>query len=248
MELIIPAFIAGLLTFLAPCTLPILPAYLGFIGGASATELQNPVLAGSAKRRIFLNGLVFIVGFSSVFIIFGTLAGFLGQALVPYRVWLTRIGGIIVILFGLSLLGLFRLPFFNIAERLNFSSQNSGRPATSFLLGVSFAFGWTPCVGPILGSILLLASSAATALKGAFLLLVFSSGLAIPFLIVAAGIGAASRAISRISKYLRVVEFIGGLFLILLGYLLFTDNFVVLITYGYRLFKFINYGGLIDYL
>jgi len=115
-------------------------------------------------------------------------------------------------------------------------------------LGSSFAFGWTPCVGPILGSILLLASTSTTAFQGGFLLFVFSMGLAVPFLIIAAGFGTLSTKIPKIAKYLRWVEVIGGIFLIALGYLLITNNFILLISYGFEYFKFINYEALLDYL
>lgn len=110
-SLIIPAFIAGILTFLAPCTLPLVPAYLGFISGVSAQDLQDPLKAKSAKRKIFLNGLLFILGFSAVFIILGTVAGLFGQIFFGYRVWLSRIGGIFVILFGLFMLNVLKIPF-----------------------------------------------------------------------------------------------------------------------------------------
>ena len=251
--LIIPAFIAGVLTFLAPCTLPLVPAYLGFISGTSAAELKDPAKSGAARRRIFVNGLFFIVGITVVFVVFGTLAGFLGQALAPWRIWLTRVGGAFVILFGLYMAGVLRIAPLNAllgAERkikLPFQAER-GSLMSSALLGASFAFGWTPCVGPILGSILLLTSAASTALQGGFLLFVFSMGLAVPFLIIAAGFGALSSKISKIAKYLRWVEIIGGVFLILLGYLLITNNFGLLISYGYRLFDFINYEVLLNYL
>lgn len=249
-SLIIPSFIAGLLTFLAPCTLPLVPGYLGFISGASLEDLKDPQKSSSAQRKIFLNGLFFIIGFSAVFIIMGTLIGFVGASLLaPYRLWLSRIGGIFVILFGLFMLNVVKIPFlrqeFQIKAPVVFSR---GRPVNSFFLGSAFAFGWTPCVGPILGSILLLASTSATALQGGLLLSVFSLGLAIPFLVIAASIGSASRHIQDISRWLNAVSIIGGLFLIFLGILLLTGNIGLLISYGYRLFQFINYDRLLDYL
>jgi len=185
---IISAFVAGLLTFLAPCTLPLVPAYLGFISGVSTKDLEDPAKAKIARRKIIQNGLFFVVGFSLVFILFGTLAGLIGQGLVPYRIWLTRIGGIFVILFGLFMLGAFKIPFLQSDKRIRIPSfLKVGKPTSSLVIGSAFAFGWTPCVGPILGSILLLASTSANALDGAFLLTVFSIGLAIPFLLVAIG-------------------------------------------------------------
>lgn len=248
-SLIVPAFIAGLLTFLAPCTLPLVPAYLGFISGVSPEELANPATAQRARRKIFLNGVAFIVGFTLVFIVFGTLAGLVGQALVPYRIWLARVGGVLIILFGLFMLGVLNLPYLSGDKRLPiFSWLNLGAPSSSLFIGGTFALGWTPCVGPILGSILLLAGTSGTAFQGAFLLSVFSLGLAIPFLTIALAFSRASRFIDASSKYLKSVSIIGGLFLIALGLLLITDNFGLTIQYGYRLLEFINYDKLLEFL
>ena len=247
--LVISAFIAGLLMFLAPCTLPLLPAYLGFISGASLEDLKDEEKAKQVKRKIFLNGVFFILGFSIVFIFFGTLAGFLGSAFAEFRTLFARIGGALVILFGLFMLGVFKLPILQVDKRMKLPSfLKVGRPSSSLVIGSAFAFGWTPCVGPILASILLLASTSSTALQGAFLLAVFSLGLAIPFLIVAALISSATDWIQKYSKYLQVVSIIGGLFLIGLGFLLITDNFGLTIQYGYQWFDFLHYDALLDYL
>lgn len=249
-SLIIPAFIAGILTFLAPCTLPLVPGYLGFISGASLEDIKDPAKAKGARWKIFLNGLFFMLGFSSVFIIMGTLVGFIGATfLAPYRLWLGRIGGVFVIIFGLFMLNVLKIPFLTQERQLKAPAIfKQGKPTNSFILGSAFAFGWTPCVGPILGSILLLASTSTSALQGALMLAIFSAGLAVPFLLIAIGIGSASRHIQNISKYLNVISIIGGVFLIGLGLLLVTGNVGLLISYGYRLFEFINYDRLLDYL
>lgn len=250
LSLIIPAFIAGILTFLAPCTLPLVPGYLGFISGASLEDLKDPEKAKGARWKIFWNGFFFMLGFSVVFIVMGTLVGFVAASfLVPYRLWLSRIGGIFVIIFGLFMLNVLKIPFLTQEKQLKAPVLfERGKPINSFILGLSFAFGWTPCVGPILGSILLLASTTTTALQGALLLTVFSAGLAIPFLLIAIGIGSASRYVQNISKYLNAVSVIGGVFLIFLGILLVTGNIGLLISYGYKIFQFINYDRLLDYL
>lgn len=249
-SLVIPALIAGILTFLAPCTLPLVPGYLGFISGASLEDLKDPVRSRQARWKIFLNGLFFMMGFGAVFITLGTLIGFVGASLLaPYRIWLGRVGGIFVIIFGLFMLNILKLPF--LTREFQFKTPalfERGRTLNSFILGAAFAFGWTPCVGPILGSILLLASTSQTALQGALMLAIFSAGLAIPFLAIAAGIGSASRYIQNISRYLNVVSIIGGLLLIFLGLLLITGNMTLLISWGYRLFRFIEYDRLLDYL
>jgi len=245
----ISAFIAGLLMFLAPCTLPLVPAYLGFISGVSAEDLKNKATAGGARRRIFLNGLMFIVGFSLVFILFGTLAGFLGQSLVIYRTWLARIGGGLVVIFGLFLMGVLDLSFLQSEKRIKIPKfLHIGRPSSSMVMGGAFAFGWTPCVGPILGSILLLASISSTAIEGAVLLAVFSLGLALPFLLIAALFSRATVYIEKISKYLNIISKVGGIFLVILGILLITNNFGILIEYGYKFFDFLNYDKILDYL
>lgn len=250
LPLFISAFLAGILTFLAPCTLPLVPGYLGFISGVSLDDLKDPAKNRQAGRKIFLNGLFFTAGFAAVFILLGTLIGFIGASiLAPYRIWLGRIGGIFVIIFGLFMLNVLKLPF--LAREAKFKTPalfERGRPVNSFILGSAFAFGWTPCVGPILGSVLLLASTSSTALQGAVLLSVFSAGLAVPFLLLAAGIGSAAKFIGKISGFLNAVSVIGGIFLIFLGVLLLTGNMAFLISWGYRLFQFINYDRLLDYL
>lgn len=249
-SLIIPAFIAGVLTFIAPCTLPLVPGYLGFISGASLEDLEDPEKAKKARWKIFLNGLFFMIGFSAIFIIMGTLVGFIGATfLSPYRLWLGRIGGIFVIIFGLFMLNVLKIPFLMREKQFKAPAIfKQGKSTNSFILGSAFAFGWTPCVGPILGSILLLASTSTSALQGALMLTIFSAGLAIPFLLIAIGIGSASRHVKNISKYLNIVSIIGGVFLIFLGILLVSGNIGLLISYGYGIFQFINYDRLLDYL
>ncbi|MDP3947375.1 MAG: cytochrome c biogenesis protein CcdA [bacterium] len=243
------AFIAGMLSILAPCTLPLIPAYLGSISGVSLDDLKDPAKAGAVRRKVFINGLAFIVGFSAVFVALGTLVGLTGALLVAYRLWLTRIGGIFVIVFGLFMLNVLKIPF--LERDIKFRPPTlfkRGRPSNSFILGTAFAFGWTPCVGPVLGSILFLAGSAATALYGALLLAVFSAGLAVPFLAIALGIGSVSRHLARLSASLDVISVVGGIFLIVLGILLVTDNMTLLISYGFQLFQFINYDRILNYL
>ena len=246
---IISAFVAGLIMFLAPCTLPMLPAYLGFISGVSVEDLKDPEKAKSVRRKIIMNGIFFILGFSVIFILFGTLAGFLGQGLAPFRIWMGRIGGVMVILFGLFMLGVFKLPALQSTKRIKIPKfLTIGKPSSSFIIGSSFAVGWTPCVGPILASILLLASSTSTAFQGAILLGIFSLGLAVPFILTAILFSQATTYIERATKYLNWVSIIGGLFLIALGLLLLTDNFGLTIQYGYQLFDFLHYDRLLDFL
>ena len=245
----ISAFIAGVLTFLAPCTLPMVPGYLGFISGVSLEDLKNPAKEKNTRIKIFLNGLFFIAGFSAMFIIFGTLAGFFGGALAQYRLWLARIGGAFIIIFGFFMLNVIKIPFLQAERQIRVPPIfKRGNPLNSFILGSAFGVGWTPCVGPILGSVLLLASVSATAFQGAVLLTIFSMGLAVPFLLIATGIGSASNYLFRYSRYLNATSVIGGIFLISLGVLVIMNRTGLLLAYGYQLFKFINYDRLLDYL
>ena len=246
---VVSAFVAGIITFLAPCTLPLVPAYLGFISGVDKEALEDPTRKKEVRRRIVINGIFFILGFTIIFVTFGALAGLLGQGLASYRVGLTRVGGVFVILFGLLMLGVFKLPFLQTEHKIKFPSWIAvGKPSSSSLIGAVFALGWTPCVGPILGSILLLASSSATVFSGALLLLVFSMGLAVPFIATAFGFAHASTYINKAQKWLKWISFVGGLFLIALGILLLTNNFTLLISWGFQLFGFLDYEGLLNLL
>lgn len=249
LSLIIPAFFAGVITFLAPCTLPLVPGYLGFISGVSSTDLDDPQKAKKAKGKIFLNGIFYVIGFSAVFILLGSLLGLGGQALGQYRIWLSRIGGVFVIIFGLYMLGVLRLSFLSTDKTFNASKiVRPGNPLSSLVFGAAFAFGWTPCVGPVLGTILTLVASSVTLGQGAFLLGVFSFGLAVPFLLIALGIERASQGIAKITKHLKPISMVGGIFLIFLGILFVTDMFSLWLTYAYKLFDFIYYESILDYL
>ena len=249
---IIPAFIAGLFTFLAPCTLPLVPGYLSFISGVSTKELSNPETAKRMKVKIFFNGVFFVLGFSAVFVLLGSIFSVGGIALGPYRFWLERIGGIFVIFFGLFMLGVLKLPFLQTLEadhRFKLPSWvKPGNAGSSVVFGGTFALGWTPCVGPVLGAVLTLAATSGSVAQGAFLLSVFSAGLAVPFLIIAATIGSASSYLSKISKYLRVVEVIGGVFLIGLGLLIFFDRFGAFIGWTYGVLDFLDYEAIYNFL
>jgi len=250
LSVLIPqAFLAGLLTFLAPCTLPLVPGYLGFISGVASAD--HLVVNGrqNFRWRVIINGLMFVLGFSLVFILLGSLAGWLGFSVGPYRSVLGRVGGLFVIIFGLYMVGAVRWPWLNSTLRFPVAKIiKPGHPLSSLVFGTAFGFGWTPCVGPILGTILFLASSTATAAEGAMLLAIYSLGLAVPFLLVALTFNHAIRYIKAVNKYLETVSFIGGLFLIFLGLLLLTNNFNWWLAQAYRWLQFINYNSLWDHL
>ena len=245
----ISVFIAGLLMFLAPCTLPLVPAYLAFISGVSKEDLNNPEKARAARRSIMLNGITFVIGFSVIFILFGVIAGFLGAQISQFRDILSKVGGVFIIIFGLMMLGVIKIDFLLTDRRLKIPPfLTPGNPISAFVIGSTFAVGWTPCVGPVLASVLLLASTSTTALEGGLLLALFSLGLAVPFLLTALLYSRASAAIARMEKVTKWISIVGGAFLILIGALLFTDNFGLTIEYGYKIFNFLNYDALLNYL
>lgn len=261
LPLAIPAFIAGILMFLAPCTLPLVPGYLSFISGVPLKDLDKGTVPSGLRARVLYNGLGFVIGFSLIFIALGLAAGFGGAQLVMYRAVLAQIGGALVILFGLFMLHVIDIPFLQREARLQLPASNAsrsdagwprlfkpGNPLNAGILGATFALGWTPCIGPILGTILLFASTTATAGQGAVLLAIFSLGLAVPFLLVAAATGAAMHLIARFRGTLTVINVIGGIFLITLGVLMLFNESGILIQYGYKWFSFIGYERLLDYL
>jgi len=247
--LIIPSFIAGILIFLAPCTLPLAPAYLGFISGVSLEDLKDPAKASLARRKIFINGVFFVLGFTVIFVALGVLTGLLGLAFAPIRLWLIRIGGVFLILMGLFLMRVFKLPFLNQEKKLKLpAGLTLGKPHSSFILGNAFGIGWTPCSGPILVAISALAATTGTAVKGGVLLAIFSAGLAVPFLLMAIGIGSATKFVNKISKYLTVISFIGGIFLLLFGVLMLMNRTSLLLSWGFQLLDFLNYGAIVERL
>ena len=243
LPLFLGAFVAGVLMFLAPCTLPIVPGYLAFIAGVPAGQ------TGSSRRRIFINALAFVIGFSVVFILLGSFAAAIGSVLGPWRPLIGQAAGAVIILFGLTMLGLFNIPLLSGERRIRLPRWLSlGHPHSSFLIGTLFALGWSPCIGPILGTILFLASASATALTGALLLGVFSLGLAIPFLLCAWAIGQAQGYIERAGALTRALSLVGGAVLVVLGILMLTNTMGLLITWGFSIFNGTGYDALLKYL
>lgn len=239
LALIISSFIAGVFTFFAPCTLPLVPAFLGIISGVKGGDLNDPEKLKNYRWKIFSNALFYVLGFSLIFILFGLSFSFLGKIAV-IRLLIQRIGGILIILFGLFLLGWLKMGFLNAEKQIRVPKLlESASKANSFGIGALFALGWSPCVGPLLGSILFLAANSATVVQGTFLLVVFSLGLAVPFLLTALLIGKAFTAFGRWNKAITVINKVAGIFLVALGALLasnqFTPVFNFLISYFTRL-------------
>jgi cytochrome c-type biogenesis protein len=213
------AFVAGILSFLSPCVLPLVPAYLSYLAGASLQQLADE-LPGRRRSQLVFSALGFILGFTVVFTALGAVAAFLGQWLGAYLDWLEKAAGILVFLFGLHTAGVLRIKFLMLEKRLGAGQGKMGWGGP-FLLGAAFAFGWTPCVGPILAGVLALAGSQATVGRGTFLLLLYSLGLGIPFILAAWGMQYFLAWLKKFKHFLPWMERLAGLFLMALGVLIF---------------------------
>jgi len=239
------SFVAGLLMFLAPCTLPLVPAYLAFISGVQEDQVKGNK---EARRKILKNAIFFVLGFSVIFVSFGILAGFFGSFVGPYRALLSQIGGAFIIVFGLMMLNIIKIAPLMRDHKMKLPKFiKPGHPSSAFLIGSIFALGWTPCVGPVLASVLLIATTKATVFSGAILLLLFSAGLAVPFLLTAVLYARAGGLIARYAHISRMISVVGGLFLILIGFLLLFGNFGLTIQYGYQFMEFLGLGNLLEY-
>lgn len=226
------AFGAGLLSFLSPCILPVAPGYLGIISGVSLADLKE----GSVSRRRVLGAtLAFVLGFSLIFTVLGLTSSLLGQALLAARVILARIGGAIVVLLGLHQTGLLPLAWLYRERRVQLKPAGALGAGGAFLTGLAFAIGWTPCVGPILGGILTVAGNQDGWAAGLVLLIFYSLGLAVPFLLLALGFARVSRGLNRLKPYLRYLQWASGGLLILMGLLLFTNHFTAISSWLMRL-------------
>ncbi len=224
---------AGALSFLSPCVLPIFPSYLSFVTGLSLEDMQAGREAAT-RRRILLSALLFILGFSLVFVSMGASLSLVGSFLFDYQGVIRRVGGVLIVLFGLQVAGWLRVPFLLHERRLELRQRPAGYLG-AFLVGVTFAAGWTPCVGPILGSVLSLATAAGTARTGTLLLAAYSVGLAIPFFLSALAVDRFFTIFDRFKRFLPVMNAVAGAVLILVGALLVTNYFSVLAALANRL-------------
>ena len=217
------AFLAGIMSFLSPCVLPLLPSYVSFITGVSFEDLTT----GTDRRKIryltITNSLTFILGFSSVFVALGASSSAVGKFMFEYQEWIRIGGGILIIVFGLFVAGFLKMDFLMRDKKVHLSGKPAGYVGT-FLVGMTFAAGWTPCIGPILGTILLYASSQGSAFYGFKLLAVYSLGLALPFFISSLAINSFLSYSKKLMRYMRVIMIVSGLLLILFGILLLTNR------------------------
>ncbi len=216
------AFVAGLLSFLSPCVLPLVPAYLSYMSGVSVEELMSAP-SGEAMRRTGLKSVMFVLGFSVVFVSMGATAASIGQFLTDKAELLMKIGGVVIVIFGLHMTGLFRIKALYTEKRFH-SRMSKVSYLGAFVIGLTFAFGWTPCVGPVLAGILGLAANSETIGRGVSLLAVYSMGLGLPFLIAGFATGAVLKALGRFRQYFKVIEIASGVLMILVGIVIFTGN------------------------
>jgi cytochrome c-type biogenesis protein len=218
------AFSAGLLSFLSPCVLPLIPSYVTFITGLSLDDVQQ------ARRAALIHGFLFVLGFSLIFLAMGAGATLLGQTLLRNRDWISRIGGVIIIIFGLYLLGVLNIGFLSRERRFHVADKPVGYFGT-VVVGVAFGAGWTPCLGPILGSILVYTGSQADLGKGMWLLSAYSLGLAVPFLLSAVAIDRFTAFFQRMRRQMIWISRISGVVMIGIGVLLVTNYFTVLASW-----------------
>jgi len=228
------AFLAGLASFLSPCVLSLVPVYVGYLSGRAVggeTAAQN--------RWITLShGVAFVIGFSVVFIFFNIIAATLGGLLFDVRTWLAKIGGVIVVIFGLHMIGVFRIRFLEYDVRVHTQTNPRWGYVSSFLLGIFFSAGWSPCVGPILGAIMTFAANGGSVIRGTLLGAFYSSGLAIPFLLAALGIGWVTTLLRKYGKIMRIAEIVMGAIMVVAGVLLFLGSFNIMASFV----PFFNFG------
>jgi cytochrome c-type biogenesis protein len=221
------ALTAGLLSFLSPCVLPLVPSYLSFVTGMTLDDLQEDRID---RRVILVQAALFVAGFSAVFILLGATASFLGQFFRIYEVWIARVGGLLIIVLGLHLMGVLRITALLRERRMHLADKPAGHLGT-LAVGAAFGAGWTPCIGPALGAILTLAGTSETVWSGVGLLLAYSLGLAVPFMLAALALGSFLNAFQRFRRWIPVLEKASGALLVFLGILLLTGTFTMLSAY-----------------
>jgi cytochrome c-type biogenesis protein len=227
---LLAAFAAGFLSFVSPCVLPLIPGYISFVSGVSVEEMRADVTPATSRLQVFLTSLAFVVGFSLVFVALGASATAIGKFLFAKLPIFSKIAGAILIVFGLHTMGVFRLAFLESEKRMHQQRKPAG-PLGAMLVGVAFAFGWTPCIGPILGGILAIAGSKNSVTEGVTLLAVYSLGLGIPFLLTSLAINQFFGAAKKIRRYYHAIELTSGALLIVIGLLIITGQLTIITRY-----------------
>lgn len=239
---ILSAFVFGLLSFVSPCVLPIVPGYLSFISGVSLDEMQNTENRAEARKRILANSLFFVIGFSLVFVALGASATAIGKFLQEELHIISKVAGVVIVIFGLHMMGVLKIRFLNYEKRFHTQAKPLGLLG-SFIVGLAFAFGWTPCIGPILAGILVIAAQQETVGKGILLLSSYSAGLGIPFLLTGVSLTAFHTMFNKIKHHFRKIEIIGGALLVIVGVLIFTNMLTIISSYFLKWFPFLNEMG-----
>ncbi len=239
---LLTAFAGGLASFVSPCVLPIVPGYLSFISGVNVAQLKGTEAPAHLVRRVVITSVIFVLGFSTVFVSLGAAATLMGYMLQKYKRELAMVGGVIVIILGLHTAGLFKIPWLLYEKRAEVRDKPLGFLG-AYVVGLAFGFGWTPCIGPILGTILFFAAQQETVTRGVVLLAFYSAGLGIPFIVSALAINRFFRASGRLKRHMRAVEIVSGLLLVAVGLLLVTDRLAVLAQYFSRLFPSLGQVG-----
>src|SRR3954453_17943891 len=227
---LIAAFAAGVLSFGLPCVLPLIPGYISFVSGISVEEIPGDGAPATSRMQVFFTSLAFVIGFSIVFVLLGASATAIGKLMFAKLPLLSKIAGGILIVFGLHTMGVFRLGFLETEKRMQSQRKPAG-PIGAMLVGVAFAFGWTPCIGPILGGILAIAGSKNSVSEGVTLLAVYSLGLGIPFLLTSLAINQFFSATRRVRKYYHAIEVASGVLLVAIGLLIFTGQLTIITRY-----------------
>ena len=229
------AFIAGLISFISPCVLPIVPGYLSFISGINVAQLKGSEVPAGLARRVGATSAAFVLGFSTVFVALGAAATLVGAALQAYKRELAVVGGIVIILLGLHTAGLLKIDWLLAEKRAEVRTRPLGLLG-AYVVGLAFAFGWTPCIGPILGTILLYASQQETLAQGVVLLSAYSAGLGLPFIASGLAINGFFAASARLRARMRWVEYASGALLVVVGVLLVSDRLTLIAQYVTRMF------------
>jgi cytochrome c-type biogenesis protein len=227
---LLAAFAAGFLSFVSPCVLPLIPGYISFVSGVSVEEMRGDSAPATSRLQVFLTSLAFVIGFSIVFVLLGASATAIGKFMFAKLPLLSKIAGAILIVFGLHTMGVFRIAFLEAEKRVHAQRKPAG-PLGAMLVGVAFAFGWTPCIGPILGGILAIAGSKNSVGEGITLLAVYSLGLGIPFLLTSLAINQFFGAVKRIRRYYHAIELASGALLVAIGILIITGQLTIITRY-----------------